>query len=165
MVRQVTIRGHQPGDIGWIISRHGYWYALEYQWDSSFEALIAEIGARFLRNFDESAEICLIGCVDDQPAGCAMVVRGDDGNAKLRLVLVEPQARGLGLGRKLVEACIAFSRNAGYQKINLWTNDNLVAARRIYEQAGFSLQSEEPHHSFGQQLTGQYWSLDLKTSE
>lgn len=163
----VTIRTHQPGDIGWIISRHGALYASEYQWNSEFEALVAEIGAKFLRDFNTEQHVCYIACLDNQPVGSALVTSDSDnsasGDARLRLVLVEPTARGHGIGRQLVDACLQFATDAGYQRMTLWTNSVLHAARRIYVDAGFTLQAEEPHHSFGHALTGQYWSLDLPT--
>lgn len=161
----VTIRTHQPGDIGWIIARHGALYASEYQWNSEFEALVAEIGARFLRDFDVKRHVCYIACLNGQPVGSALVTSDLDDNtsadARLRLVLVEPTARGHGIGRQLVDACLQFARDAGYQRMTLWTNSVLHAARRIYIDAGFTLQAEESHHSFGHALTGQYWALDL----
>lgn len=159
--KQVTLRVHQPGDIGWIVARHGALYAREYGWNSEFEALVAEIGARFLREFVAGQHVCFIACLEDKPVGSALVTSDENGDAKLRLVLVEPDARGLGIGRQLVEACLDFARDAGYRRMTLWTNSILVAARQIYISSGFTLQTEEPHHSFGKDLVGQHWARDL----
>jgi DNA-binding MarR family transcriptional regulator/GNAT superfamily N-acetyltransferase len=155
------LRSHRPGDIGWIVSRHGAIYAQEYGWDISFEALAAEICAQFLRSFDAKREHCWIAEVDGEPAGCVFCVRKDASTAQLRLLLVEPSARGLGIGGRLVEECLRFARAAGYRQVKLWTQDCLTAARRIYQAAGFRLTAEGEHHSFGHDLVEQTWSRQL----
>jgi GNAT superfamily N-acetyltransferase len=157
----VTLRTHRAGDIGWIVQRHGELYFAEYGWNTEFEALVAEIGAAFLRQYDSSRERCWIAEVDGQRAGSMMCVRVDAETAKLRLLLVEPSARGLGVGGRLIDECIAFSRSAGYARLILWTNSVLSDARRLYERRGFVLIEREPHHSFGHDLTSETWSLDL----
>jgi len=160
---EVTLRTHQAGDIGWILQRHGELYFAEYGWNAEFEALVAEIGAAFLRHYDRIRERCWIAEVDGERAGSVMCVRVDDQTAKLRLLLVEPWARGLGVGGRLVDECIAFARSVGYVTLVLWTNSILIDARRIYERRGFRLVEEEPHHSFGHDLISQTWSLDLNS--
>ncbi len=144
-----------------MIARHGELYAQEYQWDSSFEGLVAEIAGAFLRRFDEQRERCWIADRNGERLGCVFLVKQSKITAKLRLLLVEPSGRGLGIGTQLVDACIAFARQSGYRKLTLWTNDILHAARRIYERAGFHLVREEKHHSFGHDLIGQFWELRL----
>ena len=157
----VTLRTHRAGDIGWIIERHGAIYAEEYGWNAEFEALVAEIGAAFLRTCDPDRERCWIAEIDGRRAGSVMCVRVDDETAKLRLLLVEPWARGFGVGGRLIDECIAFARATGYRKLVLWTNDVLVDARRLYERRGFTLIQSEPHTSFGHDLVAQTWGLDL----
>ena len=155
------IRLHQPGDIGWVVSRHGALYAEEYGWDETFEALVAEITAKFVRRFDARRERCWIAEKDGENVGSVFLVKKTATVAQLRLLIVDPKARGLGIGHRLVDECIAFARRVGYRKIILWTNDILHAARRIYESRGFRLLEEEKHHSFGVDLVGQIWELKL----
>ncbi len=161
MTPHIVLRGLQVGDIGWVAHRQGILYAQEYGWDGTFEALVAEIAAQFVKNFDAEWENAWIAERDGQVLGSVFVVKVSEQEAKLRLLYVEPDARGTGLGRRLTQECIAFAQAQGYEKLTLWTNDILHAARRIYQEAGFVLVSEEPHHSFGVDLMGQYWSLDL----
>jgi DNA-binding MarR family transcriptional regulator/GNAT superfamily N-acetyltransferase len=155
------LRPPQVGDVGWIVHRQALLYGEEYGWDATFEGLIATIAGEFLAGFDPEREACWVADVDGRILGSVFLVRESDEVAKLRLLYVEPHARGLGVGRGLVDACIAFARDKGYQTLTLWTNDVLVSARRIYEAAGFRLVAEERHHSFGQELVGQNWDLSL----
>ncbi len=159
--RTVVLRPHRPGDIGWIIHRHADLYAREHGWDGTFEALVAEIGACFIRSFDPTRERCWIAEVDGAPVGSVLVVRQDDATAKLRLLYVEPATRGLGIGRRLVDEAIVYARSAGYRRMMLWTNDILTVARRIYETSGFKLVETERHHSFGHDLVGETWVREL----
>jgi len=155
------LRPHQPGDMGIVVHLHGRLYAEEYGWDETFEALVAEIAAHFIRNFDSARERCWIAELDGDIVGSVLVVKQSDDVAKLRLLLVHPDARGLGLGARLVDECVRFARLKGYRKLMLWTNDVLIAARRLYVQAGFRLVLTEKHHSFGKDLVGETWELDL----
>jgi DNA-binding MarR family transcriptional regulator/GNAT superfamily N-acetyltransferase len=159
-----VLRDPRPGDLGWIIHRHGRLYAEEYGWDASFEALVAGIVAEFAKDFDPRRERCWVAEADGQVVGSIFLVQESDAVAKLRLLYVDATARGLGLGKRLVEECVAQAQAFGYKKITLWTNDILSAARRIYVAQGFKLAKEERHHSFGKDLVGQFWELDLEAN-
>jgi DNA-binding MarR family transcriptional regulator/GNAT superfamily N-acetyltransferase len=155
------LRQHQPGDMGWVVYRHGILYAQEYGWDERFEALVAQIAAEFIQNFDPKRERCWIAERDAEIVGSVFLVKKDDEIAKLRLLLVEPSARGHGIGKRLVDECIRFAKHIGYKKITLWTQSNLTAARNIYEQAGFQITSQQKHKSFGKELVAETWDLSL----
>ena len=163
------LRAHRPGDIGWVVSRHGALYADEFAFNASFEALVARIAADFIERFDAKREACWIAERDGANVGSVFLVQARhdkthqpiDGVAQLRMLLIEPSARGLGLGVRLVDECERFARQAGYRKIVLWTNSQLLAARGIYRKAGYRLVKSEPHHSFGHDLEGESWELPL----
>lgn len=155
------LRSLAPGDLGWVVHRHGVLYAEEYGWDATFEALVARIVADHVDNRDARRENAWIAEMDGESVGCVFCVKKDEQTAQLRLLLVEPSARGLGIGARLVDECMRFARRVGYNHIMLWTNDVLTQARRIYERAGFHLVEEEQHHHFGHDLVGQIWSRAL----
>jgi DNA-binding MarR family transcriptional regulator/GNAT superfamily N-acetyltransferase len=159
--RGYLLRAPRPGDMGWVVQRNAAVYAEEFGWDESYETLVARIVADYVDHRDPAAEAAWIAEVDGAPAGCVFCVREDVTTARLRLLLVEPWARGLGIGARLVEEVMRFARQAGYSRITLWTNDVLADARRIYQRAGFTLDDESQHHSFGRDLTGQNWSRTL----
>jgi DNA-binding MarR family transcriptional regulator/GNAT superfamily N-acetyltransferase len=157
----VRFRSHRPGDIGWVIHRHGALYAQEYGWDESFEALVADVGAQFIKNFDSNRERCWIAELNGEPIGSIFLVKYTDQIAKLRLLLVEPHARGFGIGRRLVRECVEFARQSGYGKVTLWTQSCLLAARKLYGEAGFKLVKEEPQRAFGADLVSETWEREL----
>ena len=163
--RQLTLRSHRPGDMGWVVQRHGEIYHQEYGWNEEFEALVAEITAEFVRKLDVTRERCWIAEHDGRRVGCIFLVAKDATTAKLRLLLVDPDTRGLGVGRKLVAECVRFARVAGYRKIVLWTQETLTAARHLYAEAGFVKTAREPHRSFGHDLVGETWERELHGGE
>ncbi len=160
--RTYTLRDLQPGDLGWIVAEHARVYTREYNWDSSFEALVAQIVADFARNFDPAMERCWIAEMDGEPVGSVMLVKDEKpGTARIRLLIVSPKARGLGLGQRLTDECIAFARAKGYRAITLWTHECLTAARRCYQKRGFTLTSSQNKMSFGQNVVAEFWDLAL----
>jgi GNAT superfamily N-acetyltransferase len=158
------LRPHQPGDMGWIVHRQAILYAEEYGWDGTYEALAAEVVAQFIKNYDPKRERAWVAEKDGERVGAVFVAKGSDEIAKLRLLHVEAEARGLGIGKRLVEECVRFARQAGYQKMTLWTQSILHTARHIYKEAGFQVVREERHHSFGKDLTAETWELNLRTT-
>lgn len=169
MDTDIVFRPPRPGDMGWVVSRHGALYAQEFGWDWRFEALVARIAADFVDRFDPAREACWIAERAGRPLGCVFLVQARDetsgepepGVAQLRMLLIEPEARGLGLGKRLVQACHDFARQAGYRRVRLWTNHILLAARGIYAKAGYRLVASEEHESFGHRMVGETWELDL----
>lgn len=161
MLPQVRLRKHRPGDMGWVVQRHGELYWKEYGYDERFEALVAGIVAGFINTFDATRERCWIAERKGRRLGAVFLVKKSGVEAQLRLLLVDPAARGRGLGRRLVRECVRFARRCGYRKVVLWTQSELAAARGIYEKAGFRLVGKEQHQSFGKRLTGEYWELQL----
>ena len=160
--RGYTLRDPRPGDFGWIVAENARVYSQEYNWDNSFEGLVAQIVADFIKNFDPKWERCWIADMDGAQVGCVMVVKDEKPDtARIRLLIVAPKARGLGLGQRLTDECIAFARAKGYKKVTLWTHDCLKAARRCYQKAGFTLTSSDNKMSFGQNVVAEYWDLDL----
>lgn len=158
---QLTLREPGPGDMGWVVQQHGALYAREYGWNREFEALVAEIAAQMIRTHDPDWERGWIAELDGERVGAVFVVRKSPAEAQLRLLILTPAARGRGLGGRLTDECIAFARAKGYARLVLWTNANLLAARAIYAQRGFTLLDSAPHHSFGHDLVGEHWSLSL----
>jgi N-acetylglutamate synthase-like GNAT family acetyltransferase len=158
---EIILRGHRPGDMGWVISAHGSQYAREFGFDATFEALVAEIAAQFIRKFKPERERAWIAELEGERVGSVFLVEQSKTVAKLRLLIIDPKARGLGLGKRLVAECVAHARALGYRKLTLWTQDTLLAARHIYREQGFRLVSTEPHDSFGVKLVGEYWELKL----
>ena len=158
------LRPHQPGDMGWIVHRQAILYAEEYGWGGTYEALAAEVVAQFIKNYDPKRERAWVAEKDGERVGAVFVAKGSDEVARLRLLHVETEARGLGIGKRLVAECVRFARQAGYQRMTLWTQSILHAARHIYKEAGFQVVREEKHHSFGKDLTAETWELDLRTS-
>lgn len=158
---EIILRPHRPGDIGHVISRHGAIYAAEYGWDITFEALVAKVAAEIIENFDSRSDVCFIAELSGEILGSAFLVRKEDTTAKLRLVYVEEAARGTGLGRRMVEACMQFARDAGYTRMTLWTNDVLVPARKLYQSLGFEMTASEAYRAFGVDLVSETWEREL----
>ncbi len=159
--RDYILRQPRSGDLGWMVTRHAQLYAQEYRWTEPFEGLCAQIVADFDNNFDPKLERCWIAEMNGENVGCVMLVKDKPGVARLRLLLVDPKARGLGLGQRLVDECVKFARKVGYRKITLWTHSILAAARHTYEKAGFTLTSSEKKHSWGKDVVAEYWDLNL----
>jgi GNAT superfamily N-acetyltransferase len=157
----IELRGHRPGDMGWVVHSHGRLYFEEHGWDERFEALVAGIVKDFVEKLDAERERCWIAEMDGEPVGCVFAVKINRSTAKLRLLLVDPRARGRRLGRRLVDECIAFARAKGYRKLVLWTQSDLAAARQLYQSAGFRLVKRQTHREFGYDLTGEHWELKL----
>lgn len=155
------LRNPEPGDFGWVVQSNGTLYANEYGWDENYEALVAGIVAEYVKNLDPKKERCWIAEKDGENVGCVFLVKESKDVAKLRLLIVDPKARGLGIGKRLVDECTKFARRAGYKRITLWTNSVLLAARSIYQKAGYELVKSESHHSFGHDLVGETWVLKL----
>lgn len=162
MTATILLRDPRPGDYGWVVQAHGAIYTREYGWDDSFEGLVAGIVSDYLKNRDPMLERCWIAQQDGQNVGAVFCVRQSATVAKLRLLILDPRARGMGVGRRLVEACIAFAREKGYRKLVLWTQANLLAARGIYANAGFKLVASEPNRAFGKDLVSETWELTLR---
>jgi GNAT superfamily N-acetyltransferase len=161
----LILRPLEPGDLGWVVHRHGLCYATEYGWDVTFEGLVARIVAGFAERGDDQREGAWIAEIDGERVGCVFCAAADAiSTAQLRLLLVEPSARGAGVGARLVNECVGFAARSGYTRIMLWTQDVQLEARRLYQRAGFKLDRNEPHHSFGCDLVGEYWSRDLHSS-
>ncbi len=158
---EFSLRLPRPGEMGWLVSRHGALYAEEEGYNQQFEGVVAQVVADFLRRHDAAHERCWIADIGGRPVGCVMLVRKSARVGKLRVLLVEPSARGLGIGSALIRACLTFARQAGYRKVTLWTHKNLRAARRLYRQAGFKLVSATPNPSFGRKLVDEIWELEL----
>ena len=158
---KIVLRRHRPGDMGWVVQAHGRIYFEEYGWDERFEALVAGIVKEFIEELDPARERCWIAEMDGTPVGSVFLKKQSGTTAKLRLLIVDPRARGLGLGKRLVDKCIAFARKKGYRKLVLWTQSNLAAARHIYDAAGFRVTRRQKHREFGYDLTAEIWELDL----
>ena len=158
---RIVLRSHRPGDLGWVVERHAVLYREEYGWNEGFEALVAQVAADFLRRHDPRRERCWIAEQNGERLGSVMLVKQSPTVAKLRLLLLEPSARGLGLGQRLVETCIRYARRRGYRKMVLWTQNNLTAARGIYARTGFKLVRKSRHRDFGPPVVGEYWELKL----